>query len=130
MSEDMYDEGFTNQVNIDISSVVISALSQKHRDKANMQFLQMSVTNMAEFGDQSFDTIVDKGTADSLLCGEDFSTNIQLALKEVSRVLKCGGRYIVISYGKPTYRLTFLKRDEYQWEVQIKTVKKLAASIM
>jgi len=33
MSEEMYDEGYQNIVNIDISSVVIKAMQEKYKDK-------------------------------------------------------------------------------------------------
>ena len=33
MSEEMYEEGFQNIVNIDISSVVIKAMQEKYKDK-------------------------------------------------------------------------------------------------
>ena len=37
MSEDLYSEGITNQVNIDFSPVVIKAMQEKYRDKPGMQ---------------------------------------------------------------------------------------------
>lgn len=130
MSEEMYDSGFSNITNVDVSSVVISAMQAKYRDRAQMTFTQMNCTNMSEFQDASYDVVIDKALLDAILCGEDFSTNVQLLLKEVSRVLKPNGRYIVISYGKPTYRLTYLKRDDYGWNVQIRTVKKPSTNIL
>jgi hypothetical protein len=37
MSDDLYNEGFTNQINIDFSPVVIKAMQEKHKDKPGMQ---------------------------------------------------------------------------------------------
>jgi len=45
-------------------------------------------------------------------------------LKEVSRVLKATGVYIAVSYGQPSYRLTYLQRQDYGWSVKISTVQK------
>ena len=42
--------------------------------------------------DSSFDVVVDKGTLDSILCGEASTLNVQKALNEIARVLNSKGR--------------------------------------
>jgi ubiquinone/menaquinone biosynthesis C-methylase UbiE len=45
-------------------------------------------------------------------------------LKEISRVLKTGGYYIIISYGQPENRMIHLERDHLAFEIQIFTIKR------
>lgn len=48
LSADMYDIGYQNIVNIDISSTVIRSMSQKNADKRPlMKFLQMDATDVS-----------------------------------------------------------------------------------
>ena len=60
------------------------------------------------YDDNWFDLIVDKSTIDSMLCGEKSFLNTALMLKEVQRVLKTGGIYMIISYGTPENRIFHL----------------------
>ena len=41
LSEEMYDDGFINSINIDISQVVTKAMMEKYRDKQTMRFIHM-----------------------------------------------------------------------------------------
>jgi len=124
LSEEMYEEGFHNVTNIDISMVVIKAMQEKYRDKPGMTYTQMDARAMTEFEDQHFNVVVDKATIDSVLCGEGSTHNAQKMLSEISRVLQPNGTYIAISHGQPSYRLTYLQRPEFGWNVNIFTVQK------
>lgn len=65
----MFDEGYQNITNIDISPTVTKAMAEKYKDKApSFKYLQMDVKSM-DFPENSFDAVVDKGTLDSVLCG-------------------------------------------------------------
>lgn len=67
MSEDMYDVGFRNISNIDFSKVVVKAMQEKYADKeSTFRYIEMDATDM-EFADAEFDSVVDKGTLDSVL---------------------------------------------------------------
>ena len=55
---------------------------------------------MDEFENGTFDAVIDKGTIDSLLCGEAATWNVNKTVSEVHRVLKENtGVYLVVSYG-------------------------------
>jgi len=123
LSEEMYDEGFTEITNIDISMVVIKAMQERHKDRAKMNYRQMDGRAM-ELDDASFNVVVDKATLDSILCGEGSTHNSQKMLSEISRVLRPNGVYIAVSHGQPSYRLTYLQRPEFGWTVKIYTVQK------
>merc|ERR1719198_2337660 len=77
-----------------------------------------------EMPDQHFNVVLDKATIDSILCGEGSTHNAQKVLTEVSRVLQPNGVYIAISHGQLSYRLTYLQRPEFGWNVKIFTVQK------
>lgn len=67
LSEEMFDEGFQNITNIDISSTVVKAMNEKYKDKpTTFKYLQMDARAM-DFPDNSFDVIIDKATLDSVL---------------------------------------------------------------
>merc|ERR1712066_931736 len=123
LSEEMYEEGFHNITNIDISMVVIKAMQEKYNDKPGMTYVQMDGRAM-ELPDAEYNVVIDKATIDSILCGEGSTHNAQKMLSEVSRILKPTGAYIAISHGQPSYRLTYLQRPEFCWHVKVFTVKK------
>lgn len=72
-----------------------------------------------KFQNNFFDTIIDKSTLDALLCGDQSFIDVALMLNEVSRVLKVGGYYIIISYGTPDNRVFHLQRDNLSFELEI-----------
>lgn len=123
LSEEMYEEGFRKQTNVDISSVVVKAMAEKYADKEGMSYVCMDLKQM-ELGDAAFNAVIDKGTLDSLLCGEASTLNVQKALSEIARVLDTTGVFISISHGQPSYRLTYLQRLEFGWDVSVHTVAK------
>ena len=75
-----------------------------------------------EFPDEAFDAVIDKGTLDSILCGEGSTSNVGKALSEITRALKPNGVLLMLSYGIPDNRLSYLDNDAYHWSVQVHTV--------
>lgn len=72
----MYEDGFHNITNIDISSIVIKQIVDKYKDKySTLKFIQMDVRQMNSFDNGSFDAVIDKGTLDSILCGDSSGPN-------------------------------------------------------
>jgi len=99
LSEEMYEDGYQNIVNIDISFTVIKQMQELYKDKyPNMPYKQMDVKALA-FQDNSFEAVIDKGTLDSILCGDGSGPNAAQMLSEIYRVLTPNGVYICISYG-------------------------------
>ncbi|KAK3697598.1 hypothetical protein RRG08_033328 [Elysia crispata] len=99
LSENMYDNGLQNLVNIDISDIVIRQMSDRHRVKRpKMTFEKMDVTAMS-YPEGYFNAVLDKGTLDALLVSEEEQVlqNVQAMFSEVARCLRLGGRYVIIS---------------------------------
>ena len=104
-SEDLYDAGYEYQWNNDISESVIEQMAERNKDsRPNMKWLVMDITDMSEFESNYFDLIIDKGTMDALLCGNDAYLKVAKMLKESQRILKPGGHFFFISYGTPEAR--------------------------
>ncbi|KAH9684082.1 methyltransferase 11 domain-containing protein [Citrus sinensis] len=95
-SEGMVDDGYEDVVNVDISSVVIEAMMKKYSNRPQLKYIKMDVRQMDEFQTGSFDSVVDKGTLDSLL----------------------------VTYGAPIYRLGML-RDSCSWNIKLHVIEKL-----
>lgn len=70
-----------------------------------------------EFGPSHFDVVIDKSTIDAILCGEFSFYNTAQMLNEVQRVLKVGGVYFVVSYGKPETRIFHFQRKHLDFEL-------------
>ena len=96
----MYDEGYRNIWNMDISSVVIEQMRERNSERGEMVWEVMDVREM-RYEDAFFDIAIDKSTIDALLCGEQAFINVAKMTKEVQRVLKVNGFYFVVSYGQP-----------------------------
>lgn len=84
---------------------------------------EMNVTDM-QFSENTYDVVIDKGCMDSILCGEGSTNNVGKMCSEISRVLKDKGIYIVVTYGIPENRLSYLEKDDYRWKVHVQTVPK------
>ncbi|OAY44865.1 EEF1A lysine methyltransferase 4 isoform X1 [Manihot esculenta] len=117
MSEDMVKDGYEDIMNIDISSVAIEMMKRKYEYIPQLKYMQMDVRDMSFFPDESFDSVIDKGTLDSLMCGNDAPISAAQMLGEVSRLLKPRGIYMLITYGDPTVRMLHLSRPVYNWKI-------------
>ena len=122
-SEHMYADGYRNIKNIDISHNVIKIMAERNKDKEGMTYEVMDVRDL-KYEDNSFDLAVDKSTIDALLCGEDAFINVAKMIKEVQRVLKVGGYYMIVSYGTPEYRMLHLNRKFEKFKIQILKIEK------
>jgi ubiquinone/menaquinone biosynthesis C-methylase UbiE len=68
-----------------------------------------------KFEDASFDLIVDKGLFDSVACGADAESELIDVVNGAYRLLRPGGKYVLITHGTPNTRLPLLQRKHYKW---------------
>jgi len=116
LSQEMYNDGFSRIINIDISSVVIAQMAQANESLQGMEWLVMDVTDMSKFENDTFDIVIDKGMFDTLASmkapslmqpPEETLVTIARYLKEVCRVLRVGGSLICVSHAPPPAREPF-----------------------
>lgn len=122
-SEKMAADGYEDIVNIDISSVVIEEMQKKYSDHPQLKYITMDVLKMDTLETGSFDAVIDKGTLDTILCGNNSKPNSAKMLEEVGRVLKDKGVYILVTYGAPSYRLCYLK-NSCKWKIKLHVIEK------
>ncbi|XP_020108096.1 methyltransferase-like protein 13 isoform X4 [Ananas comosus] len=69
--------------------------------------MQMDVRDMSFFRDESFDCVIDK---DAPVCASQM-------VEEVSRLLRPGGIFMLITYGDPSVRIPHLNQARYGWKI-------------
>ncbi|KAK0239050.1 S-adenosyl-L-methionine-dependent methyltransferase [Armillaria nabsnona] len=121
LSEDMYDDGYKNIVNVDYSSVVIEQMQKRHgADRPEMEWRVMDVREL-EFADDHFDVAIDKGTMDAMMTAkgdvwdppEQVVSDCTKEVDQVIRVLrKSTGLFLYLTFGQPHFRRRFLARPE------------------
>ncbi|CAB3248151.1 unnamed protein product [Arctia plantaginis] len=98
LSADLYDVGYVNITNIDVSEIVIKQMKSINAHRMSMKFLCMDATNTT-FNNEEFSVVLDKGTLDALMPddSEETKQSIDKYFSEIKRVLKLGGRFVCIS---------------------------------
>lgn len=128
LSEELYEEGYKTITNIDFSTKVISQMEERCGAKCKeMKWKVMDVLDMKDFNSE-FNIILDKGTLDSVLCGDNSVPNANKMVNEVFRVLQSGGTYIVISYADPDHRDKYLKIKDWK-EYRYDKIAKPSANV-
>ena len=127
----MYDDGYKNIINIDLSETVIKYMQNRNKEiRKKLKFFVMDCREL-NINNNSIDLAIDKSTIDALLCGENSFINVAKMLKEVQRVLKIGGYYLMISYGCPENRLIHIERKFLGFDIKIfKIVKNEKVEIL
>lgn len=126
LSEDMYNDGYRNIVNIDFSSIVINNMKRKCQRLVDMDWIVMDITNMS-FAPCSFDVVVEKATLDALLVEEKDVWNpsegtrntMDCVLSQISQVLRHGGHFISVTFSQPHFRKPFLAKSHYGWSISM-----------
>lgn len=116
LAEEMVEEGYTSILNIDKSSIVIEDMQELYKGRDGLSFECKDVMNM-NFDSGSFDAVIEKGSLDSILCGDRSNIMAKRMLTQIHRVLKADGIYISISYAPPENRLRFFNQAEFTWNI-------------
>lgn len=127
IQEELYEDGYQNIINNDISPTVIAQMEKVKQEKGynKMEYHVMDVTEM-DYPSKTYDMVLDKSTIDALLCSKHPYVNTARMLLEVERVLKDDGVYVIISYGSPETRMEHLRREHVGWEIRIENLIKKA----
>ncbi|KAF8817463.1 S-adenosyl-L-methionine-dependent methyltransferase [Phlegmacium glaucopus] len=126
LSEDMWDDGYRNIVNVDYSAVLIEQMRKRHGQvRPEMEWHEMDVRDLS-FEADSFDVAIDKGTMDAMMTakGDVWDPPQQVVddctkeVDETLRVLKKGGLFIYLTFGQPHFRRRFLTRPGTTLEIK------------
>ena len=114
LSTDMYDAGYKTIRSMDYSPEAIEEMKQQ---RPEMIWEVMDVREMT-YETGQFDGIVDKGTLDCLFFLDETNEQVSKMLLEVSRCLKPGGRYVVVTCGHPMQRVELLTGNPaLNWDI-------------
>ncbi|GAQ78792.1 S-adenosyl-L-methionine dependent methyltransferases [Klebsormidium nitens] len=119
LSEDMAKDGYYDITNVDISPTVIKAMKMKHLDLPQLKWVCADARSMTIFKSGSLDAVIDKGTLDALMCGDEATENVNSMVSEVFRLLRPGGVYLMVSYGEPTTRMPYLGPSRRAWSTSL-----------
>merc|ERR1712166_490102 len=89
---------------IEQSSTAVNAMKARAQ---GCNWVQGDVTSMPGLAESSFDWVLDKALFDSLLCQEAGTMQSQRYLSEAKRVLKDGGKVMIISTGDNDIRKSY-----------------------
>lgn len=124
LSEDLSEEGYEDITNIDFSTKVITQMEEKYKQKyPKMEWKVMDVLNMSEFPKETFNTIIDKGTFDCIVCGDNSTPNAAKMMQEIYRILAPGGHYMVITYGDQEFRKKYFETQPWSFNAPDRIAK-------
>jgi hypothetical protein len=83
---DLLERGYTNQICLDFSKVVVDLMKSRHTDKPQVEWKVGDVRDMIEIDTKSVDVAFDKGTLDAMIYGSPWSPP--------DEVLENSGRYM------------------------------------
>ncbi|KAK9802794.1 hypothetical protein WJX73_006433 [Symbiochloris irregularis] len=87
---DMVKDGYISITSQDLSSTCVRHLQQLHSDQRELKYITGDCRCMPDIADSSYGSILDKGTLDSIMCGDNGASEGARALRECSRVLRPG----------------------------------------
>lgn len=125
LSELLFRDGFRNVENIDYSAVVIDNMASHCDHCSQMKWHVMDATQL-RFPDSSFDVVIEKATLDAMMVRERDPWNlseatqlqVDLVLREVSRVLRDGGRFVSITFSQPHFRGPLYAKPDFRWSLE------------
>ena len=98
MSEELLDDNFDEIINLDFSDELIKSMKEHYKDYPKLKWVVGDCAALSFDGEQ-FDYVFDKGALDAMNCGERYKDSVPSTFKEVARVLKKDGYFILVSLG-------------------------------
>ncbi|XP_051511192.1 eEF1A lysine and N-terminal methyltransferase isoform X1 [Myxocyprinus asiaticus] len=118
LSEQLYDVGYHQLTNIDISETVVSHMNQRNTERRpDLTFQQVDATKTG-FESGSFQAALDKGTLDAMASEEEGALARRM-LEEVGRVLAVGGRYVCVTLAQEHVIKLAVEHFAQGWAVRI-----------
>lgn len=89
-------------------------MQERYPPSEQLEWLTCDIRK-TKFRPETFDVIIDKGTMDAMMCSDISSKTVFSVFDEVSRLLKAGGHFIVVSSGAPELRESYFSHDSFDW---------------
>jgi SAM-dependent methyltransferase len=118
LGAELLQTGIEKVVNIDFSRTIIEYMKAEYVTEPRLEWQALNIIEPTEFKAQEFDLIIDKGTMDSQMCSDVAASNIDELFRDISRILKPGGYFIVVSSGPDELRRFFFAAEEFDWTLQ------------
>ncbi|TVY84544.1 Endothelin-converting enzyme [Lachnellula suecica] len=128
LTADLHEMGYTHQLSVDFSLVVIDAMRLKYAS-LNTTWQVMDVRGL-KLDAASVNVAIDQGTLDAFLHGslwdppDDVRENVGKYVDEVARVLKPGGKWLYITYRQPHFMKPLLTREN-EWKLEVEALEDL-----
>ncbi|KAG8348918.1 Thiopurine S methyltransferase (TPMT) Nodulation protein S (NodS) Methyltransferase domain [Trypanosoma vivax] len=118
--------------NVDVSPTVISQMMRRYKSMDEMTWVCCDLVHTPPEklltllcpNEALFDFIIDKGLVDATLGGNNSFHNLYTLTKNLSRLLKKGGRFLSVSYGSPETRMDHFRRRKLYFDVEHRTIEK------
>lgn len=124
LSEQLYDVGYRQLTNIDISETVVSHMNQRNAERRPGLTFQLIDATQTGFEDGSYQVALDKSTLDAMASEEEGALARRM-LTEVSRVLAIGGRYVCITLAQEhVVRLAVEHFSTAGWAIRLHCLSK------
>ncbi|XP_060690089.1 EEF1A lysine methyltransferase 4 [Hemiscyllium ocellatum] len=128
LSYELFMSGYRSITNIDFSAICIEKMASKYATCSGMEWKVMDARAL-QFEDESFDVVLEKGTLDAMMVdvkdpwnvSQETTETIDQVLKEVSRILRKGGRFISITFAQPHFRKQLYAKRVYNWSIKHQT---------
>jgi ubiquinone/menaquinone biosynthesis C-methylase UbiE len=126
---EMYKGGWTDIINIDFSNLLIDSLKKRYSNNVGLMFTEMNAEEMS-FPKGVFDTVIDKACIDSVLCSDGAARRAEKIIKNINKVLKPEGVFLMVSIAKSDIRKRFLEKQEYNWQIVVESIPKPTLSTL
>ena len=119
------DDGYLNIIATDYSNAVVDRMRNKmHDSHPIIAWAVADMTDLRDFGDQSFDVVLDKAAMDAILADggdtwdppEELLSVVEKVVSETQRVLRPGGVYLQLTFSQPHFRKKYLLQQPDRWE--------------
>lgn len=123
LGEHMHAAGFRQLVSVDYSAQVIDEMRQKTQPKEGLTYEVMDMHALG-YADGRFQTVLDKAWLDAVLTvgTPEEEADVAAMMREAQRVLKPGGKYVVVTLAQPhivRFLLDFFPHDGWEVDVQL-----------
>ncbi|KZL66493.1 methyltransferase type 11 [Colletotrichum tofieldiae] len=122
---DLAARGYTNQLCLDFSAVVVELMAARHAAAGGIEWRCADVRDMPDAAPTgSVDVAFDKGTMDAMIHGSpwapppDVRDNTARYLREVHRALRDDGVFLYVTYRQPHFMRPLLNADAL-WDLDM-----------